>query len=224
MIEERSFSREKQAKIGRHIGTSQVKSYETSAGTVLLRNRCSPALVECLSVDGGLHSFARQPEREHQQLLSLAQRSDSQLSLAYTFTGKIVGQVTLAPADSWWQGLTDTYEAAIEVSSRWRRLGIARQLLACTLELEDLERLIILGMGFSWHWDLKGLGLAPFSYRTMIERLFATYGFVEYLTSEENIRMDPANILLARLGSKVEMKRVEEFFQRLLQSDTLPGL
>jgi GNAT superfamily N-acetyltransferase len=224
MIEELSYSHDEQAKIGRDSGTSRVKTYENAAGTVLLRTYCSSSLVECLRVDEGLRAFARLPELEYQQLLAVARRSDSMLILAYTLTGEIVGQVTLAPADSWWQGLTDTYEAAVEVSTRWRGLGIARQLLGCAAELEALEWVIILGMGLAWHWDLRGLGLAPFSYRAMIERLFATYGFVEYLTSEENIRMDPANILLARLGSKVETRRVEEFFERLLQSDTLPGM
>lgn len=210
--------------IRRDAGTAQVKRYETAVGTVLLRPSCSPSLVECLRADEGLRAFARLPKLEYQQLLSVAQRPDSVLILAYTLTGEIVGQVTLAPADSWWQGLTDTYEAAIEVSTRWRGLGIAHQLLGCAAELDGLERAIILGMGLSWHWDLKGLGMTPFSYRTMIEQLFARYGFVEYLTSEENIRMDPANILLARLGSKVEAKSVEKFFERLLQSDTLPGM
>ena len=66
--------------------------------------------------------------------------------------------------------------------------------------------------------------MSRFRYREMIERLFAAYGFVEYLTSEPNIRMDPANILMVRLGSKVEEEQVYQFFQRLLQSDTLPGL
>jgi acetoin utilization protein AcuA len=224
MLKELSSNGEVQTKIGRRGGQSQVKRYETAAGTVLLRTYCSPSLVECLTVDEGLRTFARRPEYEHKQLISVAQRSDSLLILAYTLTGKIVGQVTLAPADSWWEGLTDTYEAAIEVSSGWRGLGIAHQLLDCAAELEALEQVIILAVGLSWHWDLKGLGLSPFNYRAMIERLFAAYGFVEYLTSEENIRMDPANILLARLGSKVKMERVNEFYNRLLQSDTLPGL
>ncbi len=126
--------------------------------------------------------------------------------------------------DSWWQGIGKAYEIAVEVSSRWRKLGIAHQLLSCALKFESLEEFLVLGLGFSWHWDYEGLGISSFRYREMIERLFATYGFVEYLTSEPNIRMDPANILLVRLGSKVEQGQVNQFFQRLLQSETLPGL
>jgi GNAT superfamily N-acetyltransferase len=203
---------------------SRIKMYETPAGPLLLRRCCSPSFVEGLQADEGLRAFARLPEREHALLLSLAQQPENMLTLAYTATGKIVGQATLAPLDGWWQGIANAYEIAVEVSSGWRKWGIAHQLLSFALEFESLEEYVILGLGLSWHWDYEGLGISRFRYREMIERLFATYGFVEYLTSEPNIRMDPANILLVRLGSKVEQEQVNQFFQRLLQSDTLPGL
>jgi GNAT superfamily N-acetyltransferase len=203
---------------------SSVKMYETPAGPLLLRRCCPPSLVGGLKADEGLRAFARLPEREHALLLSLTRQPETMLTLAYTARGEIVGQATLAPVDSWWQGMGNAYEIAVEVSSRWRKLGIAHQLLSCALEFESLEEFIILGLGFSWHWDYEGLGISRFRYRAMIERLFSTYGFVEYLTSEPNIRMDPANILLVRLGSKVEQEQVNQFFRCLLQSETLPGL
>ena len=199
------------------------KSMTTPAGPIFLQDHCPPALVESLRADRGLRAFARLPEREHALLLGLAQRSDCRLALAYTRSREIVGQVTLAPADSWWEGLENTYEIAIEVSTAWRNLGIARQLLTLVFEREPLERHIVLGMGLSWHWDMVGLGIDRFRYRQVIEQLFASYGFVEYLTSEANIRMDPANILLGRLGSAVGQQTINQFFQRLLQSDKLPG-
>ena len=58
----------------------------------------------------------------------------------------------------------------------------------------------------------------------MLARLFAAHGFAEYLTWEPNIRMDPANILLARLGSRMDGEYMNRFFQRLFQLETLPGL
>jgi GNAT superfamily N-acetyltransferase len=203
---------------------SHYKSMATPAGPIFLQNHCPPALVESLRADSGLRAFARLPEREHALLLGLAQRSDCRLALAYTHRGEIVGQVTLAPADTWWEGLANTYEIAVEVSAAWRNLAIARQLLTLVFEQNPLERHIVLGMGFSWHWDMEGLGINRFRYRQVVEQLFAPYGFVEYLTSEANIRMDPANILLGRLGSAVDQQTINQFFQRLLQSDTLPGL
>lgn len=197
---------------------------ETSAGTLYLRDFCSASLVESLQADTGLNAFARRSEREHALLRTIAERSDSKLTLAYTSRGVIVGQVTLAPAEKRWDGLKNTYEIAIEVSSGWRRRCIAQRLLSLVFELDCLEDAIVIGLGLRWHWDMEGLGLPPFAYRAMIAGLFAQVGFAEYLTAEENIRMDPANIFLARLGRRVEMTTVSAFYDRLLASHALPGM
>jgi acetoin utilization protein AcuA len=181
-------------------------------------------LVEHLKADEGLCAFARLPEREQQLLLSIAQHPENRLTLAYTASGTIVGQVSLALLEQGWQGIGNTYEIAVEVSSRWRELGIAHQLLALALAFETVEESIILALGLSWHWDYAEMGMSPFHYRELIARLFAAHGFAEYLTSEANIRMDPANILLARLGSRIDGERMDRFFQQLLQSEGLPGL
>ena len=203
---------------------SPVKTYKTPAGPLFLRSCCSPAFVEGLKADEGLCAFARLPEREHHLLLSLARQPENRLTLAYTATGKIVGQATLAPLDHWWQDIGNAYEIAVEVSAGWRKLGIAHYLLSLALEFESLEEYLILGLGLSWHWDYEGLGISRFHYREMIARLFAAHGFAEYLTSEPNIRMDPANILVARLGRCLGEESMNRFFERLLQSETLPGL
>lgn len=208
----------------RNTHISHVKTYKTPAGPLFVSTGCTPAFVEDLQVDDGLRAFARLPEREHSLLLSIAQRPESRLTLAYTSDGIIVGQATLAPLDSWWQDIGNGYEIAVEVSSSWRKLGIAHQLLTFALEFESIEEYLILGLGLSWHWDYAGLGITPFGYRELIARLFAAHGFTEYLTSEPNIRMDPANILVARLGSRLAQENINRFFQRLLASDTLPGL
>jgi GNAT superfamily N-acetyltransferase len=197
---------------------------ETAAGSLILHSFCPPSLVASLKPDHGLHAFARIPEREYQLLLGIAERPDCVLMLAYTPRGEIVGQVTLAPLDHWWHDIGNAYEIAVEVSTGWRRMGIAHHLLSFALEFESVEEYLIVGLGLSWHWDYAGLGITPSHYRELIARLFAAHGFSEYLTSEPNIRMDPANILLARLGSRFPEESMSRFFQRLLRSDTLPGL
>jgi acetoin utilization protein AcuA len=103
-------------------------------------------------------------------------------------------------------------------------MGIAHHLLSLALDDASVEESLIIAFGLSWHWDYVGLGITPFHYRKLIERLFAAHGFSEYLTSEQNIRMDPANILLARLGSRLAEESINRFFQHLLESETLPGL
>src|SRR5436190_9287631 len=206
------------------IRISRIKTYKTVAGPLFLHSCCSPSFVEQLKADEGLRAFARLPEREHQLLLSLAEQPENRLTLAYTASGTIVGQVTLAPLDHWWQDIGNAYEIAVEVSSSWRNLGIAHQLLSLAIEFETVEESLIVGLGFSWHWDYEGLGMSRFHYREMIARLFAAHGFAEYLTSEPNIRMDPANILVARLGRCLGEESINRFFERLLQSETMPGL
>jgi len=203
---------------------SRVKTYKTAAGSLFLRTCCPPALVEGLQVDEGLRAFARLPEREHQLLITLARQPENRLTLAYTPAGKIVGQATLAPLEGWWQGIENAYEVAVEVSSTFRNLGIAHQLLSQALDFESVEKHLVVGLGLSWHWDYTWLGMPPFQYRELIARLFAAHGFAEYMTSEPNIRMDPANILVARFGRHLGEGSMNRFFERLFQSERLPGL
>src|SRR5215471_7962794 len=113
---------------------SYVKMYRTPAGPLFLRSCCSPSLIKKLRADEGLRAFARRPEREHQLLLSIAQNPATRLTLAYTATGKIVGQASLAPVDAWWQGIDKAYEIGVEVSAGWRKLGLAHQLLSLVLD------------------------------------------------------------------------------------------
>jgi GNAT superfamily N-acetyltransferase len=203
---------------------SRSKMIETKAGPLLLRDFCPPSLVERLRAEDGLRAFARLPEREHQLLVSIARRPDAAIALAHTPAGEIVGEVTLAPGDEWWEGFENVYEVAIEVSTNWRNMGIARQVLAFALELDALEDMILFAMGLSWHWDTEGLGISVYRYRELIARLFATQGFVEYPTTEPNIRMEAANILLVRIGKRVDANVVSRFFTHVLGSPNLMGL
>jgi hypothetical protein len=191
------------------------RGFETAAGPLILQSFCSPALVASLKAEGGLHAFAHSPEREHHLLLGIAERRDCALTLAYTPGGKIVGQVTLAPADLWWQGVANTYEFAIEVSTHWRRLGIAPQLLSLALAFGAVEEMILVALGLSWHWDLEGSGLSPFRYRSLLAHILEPYHFFECLTDEPNVGMDPANILLVRIGQRVEQEVMDQLFQRI---------
>ncbi len=197
---------------------SRSKTFETLRGPLLLRDFCPLSLVERLKVESGMHAFTRVPEREHQLLLTIAKSPDCALTLAHTPAGEIVGEVSLVPGEEWFKGLVDVYEVAVEVSSHWRGLGIARALLAFALEFETLEDVILFAMGLSWHWDMEGLGISVYSYRKLISRLFGSQGFVEYPTTEPDIRMDPGNIFLARIGKRVDQQSIDRFMKNLLAS------
>ena len=210
--------------IQRSATPSRSKTIETKAGPLLLRDFCPPSLVERLRADDGLRAFARIPEREHQLLVGIAKSPDCALSLAHTPGGEIVGEVTLAPGDTWWEGLENVYEVAVEVSSNWRGLHVAEELLAFALELDALEDMILFALGLSWHWDTEGLKISPYRYRELIAHLFGSQGFKEYATTEPNVSMEPANILLARVGSRVDARVASQFFNRMLSPSTFPGM
>jgi acetoin utilization deacetylase AcuC-like enzyme/GNAT superfamily N-acetyltransferase len=205
-----------------HLRGSQTPSrsatLETEAGPLLLRDFCPPSLIERLRVDSGLTSFARTLEREHELLLNIAKSPDCALTLAHTPVGEIVGEVTLAPPEGWWEGLENTYEVAIEVSPHWRSMGVAHELLAFALDLEALEDMILFALGLSWHWDTEGLGMTPRRYRKLIADLFGSQGFVEYATADPDISMEPANILLVRIGRHVDQHDAVQFYSRLRNS------
>ncbi len=200
---------------------SRSKTLDTVRGPILLRDFCPPSLVERFRPAPGLCSFARLPEREHRLLLEISRRADCALALAHTPAGEIVAEVTLAPGDAWWEGLENVYEVAIEVSKDWRKMGIARQLLAFALDLEAREDLIFFAVGLSWHWDTEGTGLSIYRYREMLIKLFGSQGFREYPTNEPNIAMEPANVFLVRVGSRVDQRIVSQFFSRVLSSPNL---
>lgn len=210
--------------MSKSVAPSRTKSIDTKKGQLLLRDFCPPSLVERLRPESGLRAFARLPEREHQLLIGIAKSPDCALTLAHTQMGEIVGEVTIAPADDWWEGLENVYEVAIEVSSNWRGTGIATQLLAFALELDALEDMILFALGLSWHWDMEGLGISSYRYRSLIAGLFGSQGFVEYPTTEPNIRMEPTNILLARIGRRVDQRVANQFLSRLLSTPNLLGM
>jgi acetoin utilization deacetylase AcuC-like enzyme/GNAT superfamily N-acetyltransferase len=203
---------------------SRTKTLTTTRGLILLRDFCPPSLIERLQPDSGLNTFARIPEREHALLLNIAKSPDCALTVAHTTAGDIVGEVTIAPADEWWEGIENLYEVAIEVSSHWRGLGIARHMLSFALELDALEDMILFAIGLSWHWDTEGLGISVYRYRELISHLFGSLGFTEYPTTEPNVSMEPFNVLLARIGKRVDQRVASQFLSRLLSSPNLARL
>lgn len=193
----------------------RVSTLETARGPILLRDWCPPSLVERLHPDEGLSAFARQADREQALLKRIAAGPECELVVAHTPEGLLIGQVSICAADEWWEGIPDLYEVAVEVSANWRKLGLAKALLQFALEPDYFEEVMLYALGFVWHWDLDGMGLGSISYAQMIRRLFEQVGFEKLATTEPNIRLDPANIFLARIGSKVSSEKAEQFRSRL---------
>jgi len=186
-------------------------------GTAHLRDRCPASLVQRLRVAPGMHAFTRSDERELALLARIAARPENNLVIAHTADGEIVGEVTLAPAEGRWGAVDGLYELAIEVAPAWRGAGLGEALLRFTFEPGYVERLIVIALGVSWHWDLAGTGLSPWAYRDQLIRLLSTVGFRPVHTDDPDIAAGEANVLLARIGRNVPHDTYDEFHRRLVR-------
>lgn len=184
-------------------------------GTVLLRDRCPLSLVRRMRIAEGMHAFARTAEREMALLRRIAAAPENNLVLAHTPDGEIVGELTLAPAEGRFHDMDWLYEAAIEVAPAWRGEGLAEELLRFAFEPASVERLIVIALGLSWHWDLGGTGLSLAEYRERLLRLFRVAGFQEYPTDDEEVLAAGGNLLMARIGRDVPHDVFDEFYARL---------
>src|SRR5579885_361358 len=193
----------------------RMRTLETSRGPILLRDWCPPSLVERLHPDEGLNAFARRADREQDLLKRIASGPECELVVAHTHEGLLIGQVSICAADDWWEGIPDLYEVAVEVSANWRQLGLSKALLRFALEPDYFEDVILFALGFAWHWDIEGSGLGSMGYAQMIRKLFEQVGFEKMAANEPNLRMDPANIFLARIGANVSPEIAAQFRARL---------
>lgn len=88
---------------------------------------------------------------------------------------------------------------------------IIKSLLTFALELNALEDMLLVALGLSWHWDTEGLNMSPYRYRKVIISMFTAHGFTEYATTEPDISMESANVMLVRVGNRVGARDVERF-------------
>lgn len=187
---------------------SRVATLQTSRGSLLLRDLCPPSMIERLHADPGLAAFTRHSEREFALAMRVATNGHGMVAVAHTNAGTIVGQIVLTASEDWWRDIPAVYELSIETSRDWRCLGVARGLLDFCMQPAWIEHIVLLAMGFDWHWDLERSGLDAAAYRAMLERLFEPYRFRAMLTAEPNVALHTPNLLLVRIGARLAAGRV----------------
>lgn len=201
------------------------KAYETPLGRVWITAKARPELIASLKLDEGMGIFAAPnypASREKKALERIAANPESNVILAYTDDGRIVGFVAVAPpsqAERWGKlagrGLVEAM--AIEVGRGWRGLGIAEKMMEAGIGDPYFEDKIVICTGYSWHWDLEGSGLSKQEYRSMLLKYLEKAGFLYYETDEPNVNLDSANFLTAKVGPRVGTELYEEFEQLLFQ-------
>ena len=195
-------------------------------GPLVLRDRCPASLLRRLEVDPGIHTFVRAPEQEREVLARIAEEPTGEVVVAHTPEGVVVGYVAVLDPEpgtrfSSLPGLLEV--GAVEVASGWRRGGVAGALLRFAVEPDPFEDLILIASGLAWHWDLEQSGLSAVAYRRVLRRVFEVAGFESFRTDEPEIAYHPANLFVARIGSRVPPARRALFTSRLVRAAADPG-
>ena len=197
---------------------SRTADLVTEKGVVHIRTHCPPDFIDSLDMDEGIGVFPhyRSIVWDKHRLREIASLEGANLVLAYTDDRKIIGYIPFAypsHGERWGRnGEGLLYElGSIEVSKDWRRLGISGKMAHLAMDDDWIEDKIVFITGYSWHWDLEGTGLRKPGYRKMLMHIFEPYGFRHFYTTEPNINMDPANMLMVRIGARVSEEARERF-------------
>lgn len=188
--------------------------YETPAGVVQVWGPICPEKLRTLRMDPTLSHF-RPAQRQHQALINIALRAGSRIYIVQ-HQDVIVGYMTFhvpEPIEGW-----DTQAApsllelgGIEVAPAWRGFGLGHALHRVAFGNDWIEDYIIFSTEYYWSWDLKGSGLSVWDYRHIMKKVMDRVGLVQYPTNDPDICSHPANMLTARIGSRVPLEEVEAF-------------
>jgi acetoin utilization protein AcuA len=190
--------------------------WPTERGKVLISAFCSHDEIASLSFMEAYTKYAgyRSIVSKQETLLKAAIQPNTNVTLAFTTDGEIVGFGILEPPrpEERWQKVGDGIMievSVIEIGRPWRSLGISKKILHLLVDHPQKEKKIFYMVGFSWTWDLEWLTARE--YRDMLIGIFAHQGFQPFQTNEPNVMMHPENLFLARIGDGVSEEIKKRF-------------
>lgn len=194
----------------------------TANAIVAIQTHLPPGLLAELEPDSGIDNFSH-PDVSRSYLSRIAGQPQGSVTGAYPHGRRLliayVAVSTPDPETRWGMarvpGMLEML--AIEVSRGWRTLGLAVPLLQLTFEDPWYDDKIVVSNEYVWVWDLEGSGLTKWKYRVVLRRVLRRAGFQEFATDEPNVRWDPANIFMVRIGAKVPSELLRRFDELLFQ-------
>jgi len=183
-------------------------------GEVRIYGPVAPEEISSFEIDETLDCF-RRPGKQKEALKEIASLSRGQVFVA-RFENVIIGYATCHPPEPferWSEGdIPSLLElGAIEVSRRYRGLGLARKLMEVAFMNGAMEDYIVIATEYYWHWDLEGTGLPIWEYRKMLESVMSSVGMEPKETTDPEINSHPANVLMVRIGKNVSRGDIEAF-------------
>ena len=182
--------------------------WSTRRGKVIVSSFNSPGDIESLSFIEAYTKYAgyRSIVSKKQTLIRAASQPDTNVTLAFTLDGKIVGFGILEypPSGERWRrlgGWIMMEVSVIEIGRPWRSLGISKKIIQLLVNHPSKEERIFYMVGYSWTWDLAGI--SAMDYRDMLIGIFSQQGFKTFQTNEPNVMMRPENLFMARIGANI---------------------
>lgn len=195
-------------------------SLNTHKGAVVVEGPVSSANLENMLMNKELTRF-RPAEKQKEALIKIADLPEGMIYVA-RYGQEIIGYLTFHYPSKYsrWSKHPRVLElGGIEVSPPWRNKGIGTALLHKALANPVIEEYIVVAIEFCWHWDLTGTGLSLLAYRQMMINAFNKVGLIKQNTDDPDILEDYANLLAARIGSKVSNAHVTLFKDMLFETE-----
>jgi len=190
--------------------------WPTTQGTVIISAFSTPEHIAALEFVQEYTKYARYRSivSQKETLIRAASQPDSNVSLAFTPKGKIVGFGILEypPSEERWHRVGERMMmeiSVVEVGRPWRALGLSKKILECLMAHPSREEKILYMVGYSWTWDLEKIPVMV--YRDLLVHLFSAQGFQTFQTNDPNIMMRPENLFMARIGAHVPEETKERF-------------
>jgi acetoin utilization protein AcuA len=165
-----------------------------------------------LPMNAGLNNF-RPFAVQQKALAGICGNNGGRVYIALA-RGEIVGYVTFHRPDAYsrWARHSRLLElGGVEVSPGWRGKGVGSGLLKHIFSDDCWEDYIVISTEYFRHWDTAGSGLGIWEYRRMLDGFFGRAGFMPVSTNDPDILEHPANVLMARVGSRVGWDAVMDF-------------
>lgn len=174
----------------------------------------SAARLAGLTISPALSIF-RPAAQQHQALIALAKDPQCCVSILVS-EGQLIGYAAFHPpsAIEHWGGdrTGEIIElGAIEVDPCYRGQNLATRLLQASFANGRFDHTIVIATMYAWHYDLKRSGLTEFQYKHLLQNLYRSVGMEPYRTSDPEIRLSPANALMARIGPDCPAAVLAEF-------------
>jgi acetoin utilization protein AcuA len=199
-----------------HHKSYYAKTLTTDAGVILVEGPIPPEQLAGYHFHEGLKAF-RPADKQKEAVVGIAALPEGRIIIA-RMGDTVVGYVTYLypdPMERWAEAkLTDLLElGAIEIAAPYRAVGLAKALLEVSFLDDALNDYIVISTEYYWHWDLEQAGISVWDYKEVMKKIMGSVGMEVYATDDEEICSHPANMLMARVGTRVPLESIEKFNQ-----------